>query len=80
LCKSGHFTGIEDCNIIAARYLEVAAFYVEKQVRFLLENFKQRKTLETGTPIGEDISFERRVEPRLTGLVQQLQGQTKESH
>ena len=75
LCKCGQFTGIEDWNIIAARYLEVAAFYVEKQVKFWLENLKQRKTWETGTPTGEDVSFERRVEPGLTGLMSQLQGQ-----
>jgi len=45
----------------------VVAFYVEKQVKFWLENLKQRKALGTGTPIGEDISFERRGEPGLTG-------------
>jgi hypothetical protein len=58
----------------------VAAFYVEKQVKFLFENLKQMKTWETGTPFGEDVSFERRVEPGLTGLVPQLKGQTKKSH
>jgi hypothetical protein len=60
--------------------LEVTAFYVEKQVKFWLEDLKQNKTWETGATIGEDISFERRVEPGLTGLVPQLPGQTKKSH
>lgn len=79
-CKSGQFTGTGDWNTIAARNVELAAFYVKKKVKFWLENLKQRKTWETGTPTGEDISFKRRVEPGLTGLVLQLQGRTKKSH
>jgi len=60
--------------------LELTAFCVENEAKFWLESLKQRKTLETGTPVGEDISFQRRVETSLTGLVPQLQGQMKKSH
>jgi hypothetical protein len=54
LCKSGKFNGTEDQNIITAGCFEVAAFYVEKQVKLWLENLKQRKTGE-GAPIREDL-------------------------